>query len=61
MLVRDTFRRFTWQPRGVDLVDLAGLRVQDVENVEIELDARLEDVAYSAIQSGREMKLPSGE
>src|SRR5216684_6852278 len=48
--VGDACRRLSGQARDVVVVDLARLRVQEVEGIEVELDARFEDVAYAGVE-----------
>src|SRR6202158_3305764 len=48
--IGDACRPLAGQARGVVVIDLARLRVQDVEGVEVELDSRSEDVAYAGVE-----------
>src|SRR5258707_12139859 len=50
MPVGDAGRRLARQARGVIVVDLARLRVQEVEGIAVELDARVEDVAPTGVE-----------
>src|SRR5580704_11195993 len=48
--VGDAGRRLARQARDVIVVDLARRRVQEVEGVKVELDARVEDVADTRVE-----------
>src|SRR5712691_5433127 len=54
--VGDAARGLSRKARRIEVVDLAGLRVEEIEGVEIDLDARVEDVADAAVESRGEAR-----